>query len=142
MTKESGAMTKITQEARQVDTGGKVSRVNLPPTETRWKKGCPSPNPSGRTRTAEISQVVRETLGREDPRTRRTELETIVQNWVRRAKQGDTKKGEILFAYCFGRPKQSIEASGADGNPLGMLVRIIHIGAKSDSEDGKIGDSQ
>lgn len=99
-----------TRETRQVDAGGKV---NLPPKETRWKKGCPSPNPAGRPRSAEISAVVREVLGLEDPRTRKTQLETIVENWVRRAKQGDTKKGEILFAYCFGRPKQPIEGLGA-----------------------------
>lgn len=102
-----------TRETRQVDAKGKRNNGNNPPAETRWKKGCASPNPAGRPRTAEISAVVREALGREDPRTRRTELETIVQNWVRRAKQGDTKKGEILFAYCFGRPKQPIEGLGA-----------------------------
>lgn len=126
-------MTKKTQKARGVNSAG---GFNPPPKETRWKKGCPSPNPSGRTRTAEISAVVRETLAREDPRTRRTELETIVQNWVRRAKQGDTKKGELLFAYCFGRPKQSIEATGMET----LAVRVIHItGAKDES--GQVSNS-
>ena len=38
------------------------------------------------------------------------------------------KKGELLLAYGYGRPAQSIEASGADGNPLETLVRIIHVG--------------
>jgi hypothetical protein len=28
-----------------------------------------------------------------------------------------------------GKPKQSVEASGADGNPLETLVKIVHIGA-------------
>ena len=58
-------MTNKTQKARGVNS---VGGLNPPPKETRWKKGCPSPNPSGRTRTAEISQVAREALGREDPK--------------------------------------------------------------------------
>lgn len=123
-------MTNKTQKARQVDAESNVNNGNNPPEATRWKKGCPSPNPAGRPRTAEISQVVREALAHEDPRTRRTELETIVQNWVRRAKQGDTKKGEILFAYCFGKPKQSLDL---EGGQLETLVRIVHIGAKDES---------
>lgn len=117
-------MTKKTQKARGVNS---VGRFNPPPEETRWTKGCPSPNPSGRTRTAEISQVVRETLAREDPRTRRTELESIIQNWVRRAKQGDTKKRELLFAYCFGRPKQSLDLEGGQ-----LEVKVTHIGGAKD----------
>lgn len=121
---------KKTQKSRGVNS---VGGFNPPPKETRWKKGCASPNPAGRPRTAEISQVVREALGRENPRTRRTELEAIVLNWVRRAKQGDTKKGELLFAYCFGRPKQSV---GLEGE-LETLVRIIHIGAKGESGAGE-----
>ncbi len=33
-----------------------------------------------------------------------------------------------------GKPKVSLEASGADGSPLETLVKIIHVGAKSESE--------
>ena len=31
------------------------------------------------------------------------------------------------MAYGYGRPSQSIEASGADGNPLETLVKIVHV---------------
>lgn len=110
-----------TQKARGVNS---VGGFNPPPKETRWKKGCPSPNPVGRPRKTEITDVVRDVLAREDPRTRRTELETIVENWVRRTKQGDTKKGEILFAYCFGRPKQSIEATGLGAIPVEIVTNV------------------
>ena len=119
---------KKRQKTRGVNSVGKF---NPPPKEMRWKKGCASPNPKGRPRTAEISQVVREALGREDPKTGRTELETIVQNWIRRTKQGDAKKGEILFAYGFGRPKQYVDLEGGQ-----LEVKVTHIGgAKADSRE-------
>lgn len=115
-------LTKKTRKTRGVNS---VGGLNPPPKETRWKKGCPSPNPKGRPHKTEITDVVREVLERENPKTHRTELETIVENWVRRTKQGDTKKGEILFAYRFGRPKQSLEGGG-EGSPL--VVKIVHVG--------------
>ena len=36
------------------------------------------------------------------------------------------KAWEKLMAYKFGQPKQSLEATGADGEPL--KVEIIHVG--------------
>lgn len=36
------------------------------------------------------------------------------------------KAWEKLMAYKFGQPKQSVEATGADGEPL--KVEIVHIG--------------
>ena len=59
-----------------------------------------------RRRNQEITQATRDVLSEVDPKTGRTALEVIVRYWVRRAKQGDTKKGELLFAYGFGRPIQ------------------------------------
>jgi len=38
---------------------------------------------------------------------------------------------EKLMAYKYGQPKQSVEASGKDGGPVEMRVRIIHVGAQS-----------
>jgi len=122
-------MTQKTPEAGQVNALAKSNSRNNPPAETRWKKGCPSPNPKGRPRTAEISQVAREILEQEDPKLRKTGLQRLFELWLRRALQGDTKKGELLLAYGYGRPPQSIEASGAAGNALETLVRIVHIGA-------------
>lgn len=59
-----------------------------------------------RRRNQEITQTTRDLLSEVDPKTGRTALEVMVRYWVRRAKQGDTKKGELLFAYAFGRPIQ------------------------------------
>jgi hypothetical protein len=123
-------MTDKTQETRQLTVQGKSNIRNSPPKETRWKKGCPSPNPKGRSRTAEISQAARAILEQEDPRLRKTGLQRLFELWLRRALQGDTKKGELLLAYGYGRPTQSIETS-TDGNPLAVLCKVVHIlGAK------------
>ncbi len=121
-------MRHKTHETGQVDAHGKTNSRNSPPKETRWQKGCPSPNPKGRPRTAEASQVARTILEQEDPRLRKTGLQRLFEVWLRRALQGDTKKGELLLAYGYGRPTQSVEASGADGNPIETLVKIIHVG--------------
>ena len=101
---------------------------SVPPKATRWKKGCQSPNPKGRPRSAEVSQAAKTILEQEDPKLRKTGLERLFEFWLRRALQGDTKKGELLLAYGYGRPAQSIEASGADGNPLETLVKIVNVG--------------
>lgn len=45
---------------------------------------------------------------------------------------------EVLDRFI-GKPKQSVEASGADGNPLETLVKIIHIGAKTENEQAQTG---
>ena len=123
-------MTQKTQETGQVSAQVKFKGRNNPPKETRWKKGCPSPNPGGKPRTAEVAQAARAILEQEDPRLRKTGLQRLFELWLRRALQGDTKKGELLLAYGYGRPPQSIETS-ADGNPLGVLCKVVHIlGAK------------
>jgi hypothetical protein len=118
-------MTYNTQKTGQLTVQGKSNIRNNPPKATRWQKGCASPNPKGRPRTAEVSEAARAILEQEDPKLRKTGLQRLFELWLRRALQGDTKKGELLLAYGYGRPAQSIETSGADGAPF--EVKITHI---------------
>ena len=67
-----------------------------------------SGNPKGRPRTAEASQLAKAILDREDPKLRKTGLERLFEFFLRRALQGDTKKAELLLAYAYGRPAQSM----------------------------------
>ena len=117
-------MTYNTQKTGQLTVQGKSNIRNNPPTATRWQKGCASPNPKGRPRTAEVSEAARAILEQEDPKLRKTGLQRLFELWLRRALQGDTKKGELLLAYGYGRPAQSIETTG-DGAPF--EVKITHI---------------
>ncbi|HEX8836741.1 MAG TPA: DUF5681 domain-containing protein [Candidatus Acidoferrum sp.] len=120
-------MTNKTQKARQVDA---ESKVNNPPEETGWKKGCPSPNPAGRPRTGVFSEAAKAILAEEDPKLRKTGAERLIEQAFRRALQGSYRHLELLLAYAEGRPKKGLDLAGKDGNPLETQVKIIHIGAK------------
>lgn len=123
-------MTKKTQKTRRVNAGSNVDNL---PKETRWQKGCKSPNPAGRPRTGVFSAAAKAILAEEDPKLRKTGAERLIEQAYRRALQGSYRHLELLLAYAEGRPRQAIEAMGKDGNPLETLVRIIHIGAKDEA---------
>src|SRR5215469_12693271 len=86
----------------------KTARVNevknFPPREFCFKKG-ENGNSPGRPKYKDIRDIVLSKLAEEDPHGR-TQLEVIVNHWIRRTKQGDTAKGKVLFAYGFGCPIQ------------------------------------
>jgi hypothetical protein len=74
-----------------------------------WKKGGPSPNPKGRSRTADISKAVKEFAAEEDPKLRKTRLQQWLEMASRRALQGSHKHLELLLAYGYGRPTQTVD---------------------------------
>src|SRR5215475_9186897 len=121
-------MTNKTQKTRQVNAKDKI---NGPPEETRWKKGCPSPNPAGRPRTGVFSAAAKAILAEEDPKLRKTGAEILIEQAFRRARQGSYRHLELLLAYAEGKPKQAVDLGGGQ---LETLVKIIdcrtHIGAK------------
>ena len=127
-------MTNKTQKTRQLDAQSKSNSRNSPPTETRWKKGCPSPNPAGRPRTSVFSAAAKAILAEEDPKLRKTGAEILIEQAFRRARQGSYRHLELLLAYAEGKPKQSVDLGGGQ---LETLVKIIdcrtHIGAKGGS---------
>jgi hypothetical protein len=82
-----------------------VNRVrNLPPKEFCFKKGQIGNSP-GRPKIRDIREMVQSKLFEQDHQGR-TQLEVIVNHWIRRTKQGDTAKGKVLLAYGFGWPIQ------------------------------------
>jgi hypothetical protein len=79
-----------------------------------WKKGCPSPNPEGKAcRTArsnaDIQKTVKEFAAEEDPKLRKTRLQRWLEMADRRALQGSHKHLELLLAYGYGRPTQTVD---------------------------------
>ena len=83
-----------------------------PPVETRWKPGCPSPNPLGRPRTKGISEIAREFLEDIDPKAGKSRILRHFEVWHRMSMQGSSKHSELLFAYAYGRPAQNLHLSG------------------------------
>jgi hypothetical protein len=86
-----------------------------------------------------FSAAAKAILAEEDPKLQKTGAERLIEQAFRRALQGSYRHLELLLAYAEGKPKQSLEATGRDGNPLETLVRIIHIGAKDESGQGSSG---
>lgn len=111
-------------QTRQVDAEGKINSGNNPPAETRWKKGCPSPNPKGRPSKAEGLEVLDEILAREDPVSRKTAWCQLWEVAVRRAKQGSVKHFDFIVSYKLGKPKQSIEATGLGAIPVEIVTNV------------------
>src|SRR5229473_4519150 len=75
---------------------------------TPWQPGQ-SGNPHGRPRTNDLKAAVREFADEEDPKLRKTRLRQWLEMADRRARQGSPKHLEMLLAYGWGRPSQSIE---------------------------------
>jgi hypothetical protein len=76
---------------------------------TRWKPGQ-SGNPSGRPRTALLSQAVREKLGDlvpDDPQGR-TFAQKIADSLIERAARGDPESFRALGDRAEGKPSQSV----------------------------------
>jgi hypothetical protein len=68
-----------------------------------------SGNPKGRPRIGDLRQDVREFANEEDPQVRKTRFRQWLEMADRRARQGSVKHLELLWAYGWGRPTQSID---------------------------------
>jgi hypothetical protein len=101
-----------------------MNKAQQPPNETRWKKGCSSPNPKGRPSKAEGLEVLDEILAREDPVSRKTAWRQLWEIAVRRAKQGSTKHFDFIMSYKLGKPKQSIEATALGSIPVEIVTNV------------------
>src|SRR5215831_13029557 len=99
-----------------------IKKAQQPPKETRWKKGCASPNPKGRPSKAEGLEVLDEILSREDPVSRKTAWRQLWEVAVRLAKQGSAKHFDFVMAYKLGKPKQSIETIGS--GPVEIVTNV------------------
>ena len=115
------------QTARQ-NVAKRAGRGGSPPPEhTKWKKGCPSPNPSGRRSLRVISDAVKAVLAEVDSKSQRSNAEQLARQLVQRAKQGSVKHLALVLAYAEGRPPQKVSISGgvfhahADWRPLAAL---------------------
>ena len=105
-------MAKTTDKQRDKLPGGITGKGFLP-------GQCG--NPSGRPRTAKFSEIARDVLAEEDPKTRQKMAERLVRAAVTRALAGSTRHLELILSYAEGRPRQHFDVSGSVANPLASL---------------------
>ncbi|MGO9590670.1 MAG: hypothetical protein ACLP3K_11585 [Candidatus Acidiferrales bacterium] len=125
-------MTK-TRKARGVNAQSKGP--DAPPEQFWWQKGCPSPNPKGRPRSADIRQFVKE-FAAEDDRGK-TRLRQWLEMADRRARQGSPKHLELLLAYGYGRPIQAVDVTTQNLTPEQYIERIEEALAVLPAEDNE-----
>lgn len=102
-----GRDTQNTVESAPVVTSGKLKK-DSPLVGYEWQPGQ-SGNPLGRPKTSDLKAEVRAFADEADPKIRKTRLRVWLEMADRRARQGSPKHLEMLLAYGWGKPPQSIE---------------------------------
>jgi len=86
--------------------------------EHRFKKGCPSPNPGGRPKSAYISEALRAKLKSETtkPLKARTYAEKLVDEWVEQGLDGNVAAIAAIADRAEGRPAITVVSDGRPDN--------------------------
>ncbi len=90
----------------------------------QFKKGQTG-NPNGRPKNdlREIKTVIADLLKKEKNNQQLVDgLMTVVVN---KALKGDLKAVDMLLSYCYGKPTQRTEITGADGEKIDFKVEVI-----------------
>jgi hypothetical protein len=83
---------------------------------TRFKPGQ-SGNPDGRPRTAKFNEAARE-ISEEVDKKGKSGAERLALYCFKRALRGSTRHLQLFLAYALGRPRQIVEVTGPDGQPI------------------------
>lgn len=113
--------TQNTVESAPVVTSAKLKK-DSPLAGYEWQPGQ-SGNPAGRPKTSDLKAEVRAFADEADPKIRKTRLRVWLEMADRRARQGSPKHLEMLLAYGWGKPPQSIEMD-ATFNYTDALTRM------------------
>jgi hypothetical protein len=88
-----------------------------------WQKGQTG-NPNGRPKDElrEIKTVIADLLKQQNNQQLVDGLMTVVVN---KALKGDLKAVDMLLSYCYGKPTQRTEITGADGEKIDFKVEVL-----------------
>jgi hypothetical protein len=122
------------------------TRAKLTPAmeANKWKKGEPSPNPSGRPRKAPISDAYARHVGDPLPDDLRSKLrlpkgatwaDAMALGQMRSAVRGNTPAAKEIADRIEGRVTQPI--SGENGEPVEVKWTVEVIGARKEAEGEK-----
>lgn len=87
----------------------------------KWKKGQPSPNPSGRPKRKPIEEALLEALTPE-------EALSIATAVIKAAKKGNVKAFDSIADRVDGKVPHPVDLGSEDGGPL--VVEIISVGRR------------
>jgi hypothetical protein len=76
-----------------------------------------SGNPQGRPRTAKFAEACRR-LTQEIGQNGKTGAEELAEHCLRQALKGSVRHAELFLNYSEGKPKQGLELSGLNGEPI------------------------
>lgn len=100
----------------------------------RFKKGNPGGPGRGKGKRDNSIEnalnIIREAITEED-------LTAVIQRMVKAAKAGNVRAAQLLLAYKAGKPKETVEISGADGD----AIKVDIGGDLSDEEIKRIADA-
>lgn len=93
-----------------------------PPVSTSYKKGQ-SGNLNGRPpKGYSITEMFRAML------SSKPEVKEALQNAIlKKALQGDSPAQKLIWNYMDGMPKQGIEMTGVDGQPIEQSIKVTYV---------------
>lgn len=101
-----------------------------------WKKGDPSPNPSGRPAgQRNYATIYREALQKLAAAKNVTpeELEDLIeQTGLGKALDGDYKFFQDIRDRIHGKPKQAVELTGEDGGPIEQCLTVRFVESQTE----------
>ena len=81
----------------------------------KWRKGEPSPNPSGRPKRKPIEEALLRAITPE-------EATAVARAILKQAKRGNVGAFAAIRDTTDGRPAQQVELSGREGGPLELSI--------------------
>lgn len=110
-----------------MESQGKTLSPNLRP----WKKGDPSPNPSGRPKGqrnyATIYRSALEKLGAANDMTPEELEDLMEQSGLMKAIMGDVQFQKDIKDRLHGKPTQGVELTGKDGKPIDASLTVTFV---------------
>jgi hypothetical protein len=92
----------------------------FPNKETQFKKGK-SGNPNGRPKKLpHLNELLADILGEDKDGI--TAAEAILKALRAKAAKGDIRAAEVLLDRAYGKPKQTTELTGSNGDPVQIII--------------------
>jgi hypothetical protein len=92
----------------------------FPNKETQFKKG-ESGNPNGRPKKLpQLNELLADILGEDKDGI--TAAEAILKALRAKAAKGDIRAAEVLLDRAYGKPKQTTELTGSNGDPVQIII--------------------